>query len=659
MSNNSPTEKIHDHCCSADGVGTHGKQGHDHDHAHDHAHGDHSNSSWLQHWKLLVALVMLVALLVLAYGFNIELPKRVGLVVNAVAFLLAGWSVLRLAYRKLLLGDIFNEFVLMSVATLGAFYIGEYTEGVAVMVFYSIGEWFQESAVKRAKASIKALLDIRPDHVTVVRDGSPTRMKPSDVSVGEIIQVKVGEKVGLDGVLISNMATFNSAALTGESMPQTKSSGETVLAGMINLERVIEIKVNALFKDSKLSRILEMVQDATARKSQTQLFISRFAKVYTPIVFFLALALILLPSFIVDGYVFDEWLYRGLVFLVISCPCALVVSIPLGYFGGIGLASRNGILFKGGNFLDVMSKIDTVVMDKTGTLTKGVFKVQRVESVSIHVDEFVRVVAALERASTHPISRAIVAFAGDIDTLKATDVRELAGMGLQGVVNGKVVRAGNLKLLSQYKIDFPSELANEVNSLVAIAIDNEYAGYIVVADEVKDDARDAVENMRAQNLHTVMLSGDKQSVVDQVAKSLRIDQAYGNLLPAEKVDKVQQLKKSGKRIAFVGDGINDAPVVALADVGIAMGGLGSDATIETADVVIQNDQPSKIVTAIKIGKITRDIVWQNIILAMAVKGLVLLLGAGGVANLWEAVIADVGVALLAILNAVRIQRKNV
>jgi Cd2+/Zn2+-exporting ATPase len=615
-----------------------------------------AKAQWQQHLGLLIGLGILIIVLVLDYGFQIKLNKWTSLGVNGVAYLLAGWDVLALAIRKISRGDIFNEFVLMSVATLGAFYIGEYAEGVAVMVFYSIGEWFQDSAVDRAKASIKALLDIRPDKVTVIRDGDTLEIRSPEVRINEVIRVKPGEKVGLDGVLISDKASFNTAALTGESKPDTKYKEEPILAGMINLQSVADIKVSALFKDSKLSKVLAMVQDAAARKSQTQLFISSFAKVYTPIVFFLALALAFIPYFLVEDYVFNDWLYRALVFLVISCPCALVVSIPLGYFGGIGLASRNGILFKGGDFLDVMTKVDTVVMDKTGTLTKGVFKVQQVVATDIDERELVNLVALLERNSTHPIAQAIHEYAGKLTSTDTyTTVEELAGYGLKGIIKGREILAGNSKLLKKYSIPYPEAIDAIADTIVVAAIDQKYVGYLTIADELKEDAVEAVKLLHARNIKTVMLSGDKQSVVDKVAKHLGIANAYGNLLPADKVAKVEALKAEGRRIAFVGDGINDAPVLALADVGIAMGGLGSDAAIETADVVIQNDHISKVVTALQIGKLTRNIVWQNIALAMGVKVLVLTFGAFGVANLWEAVIADVGVAFLAILNAVRIQ----
>ncbi|MES2650683.1 MAG: heavy metal translocating P-type ATPase [Bacteroidota bacterium] len=619
-----------------------------------------TKAEWQQHLGLLIGLAILIIVLILDYGFGIKLDNWTSLTINSIAYLLAGWGVLVLAFKKALRGDFFNEFVLMSVATLGAFYIGEYAEGVAVMVFYSIGEWFQDSAVDRAKASIKALLDIRPDKVTVIRDGNSQQVYSADVKLEETIVVKSGEKVGLDGELVSERGVFNTAALTGESIPDTKYKGESVLAGMINLNTVSEIKVTALFKDSKLSKILEMVQDATARKSQTQLFISKFAKVYTPIVFFMALALALIPYFVVDTYVFNDWLYRALVFLVISCPCALVVSIPLGYFGGIGLASRNGILFKGGNFLDVMCKVDTIVMDKTGTLTKGVFKVQKVVAHHIDEKELVKLAALLEKNSTHPVGQAIIEYAGKLlGNQRATSVEEIAGHGLKGIIEGKEVLAGNLKLLKKFEIDYPKEITELVDTMVVVAVDQKYVGYIAIADELKEDAAETIKQLHRLNIRTVMLSGDKQAVVNDVAKKLKIDSAYGDLLPEGKVEKLENLKNEGRRIAFVGDGVNDAPVLALADAGIAMGGLGSDAAIETADIVIQNDQILKIVSALKISKLTRNIVWQNIILAMSVKILVLSFGAFGVANLWEAVIADVGVAFLAILNAVRIQRKKV
>lgn len=649
---------------SVEATANHGeavKEQHSADDGHDHSQIGEEDAGWKSHWPLLTGLALLAVMLTLEYGFEFVPKFPIDLIIYLAAYLLSGYNVLWMAWRKAKRFDFFNEFFLMSSATIGAFSIGSYSEGVAVMVFYSIGEWFQDAAVNRAKRSIKALLDIRPDEVTVVKDGQTEVVHPKDVEPGTIIQAKPGEKVALDGELVSEKAAFNTAALTGESKPDTKCKGETVYAGMINLNTVAEIKVNAKFTDSKLSKILEMVQDATSRKSKTQLFINRFAKIYTPIVFALAVLVCLVPYFFVDNYQFYDWFYRALVFLVISCPCGLVVSIPLGYFGGIGLASRNGILFKGSNFLDVMTEIDTVVMDKTGTLTEGVFKVQKVKPEGIDEKELLKLAAAIESKSTHPIALAVVEHAGKEATkgVKISDVEEIAGHGLKATVDGKAVLAGNAKLLKKFSIDFPSDITAIVNTIVVLAVDNKYSGYITIADQVKADAEQAINEMHTLGIKTVMLSGDKQSVVDDVSRKLSIDEAYGDLLPEGKVEKVQTLKNEGRKLAFVGDGVNDAPVVALADVGIAMGGLGSDATIETADIVIQNDQPSRIITAIKVGKTTKRIVWQNIILAMVVKIAILALGAGGVASLWEAVIADVGVALLAILNAVRLQRIKV
>ncbi len=639
-----------------------------HNHDHEHSHDESEEESLLKsRWRLWVSLFLLVGFVIAKYLLKLDVPKWLEIGLMTIVYLLAGYNTLERAFRSVRRGDFFNEFTLMSIATLGAFYIGEYSEGVAVMIFYEIGELFQDLAVNRSKSSIKALLDIRPDEVTVLRNGAATTVHPNKVNLGETIQIKAGEKVALDSELLSDTAVFNTAALTGESKPDTKRTGDTVLAGMINLDKVIELKVNTAFKDSKLSKILQLVQDATARKAPTQLLITRLAKVYTPIVFFLAVAICLLPYFFLSSYVFNDWLYRGMVFLVIACPCALTVSIPLGYFGGIGLASRNGILVKGSNFLDTVTKLDTLVSDKTGTLTKGVFKVREVNT-SLDKNDFIQTVAALESASTHPIAKAIVEYAekqmgkgqkSSEKEAKAKDIEEVSGHGLKGNINGKTVLAGNLKLLKKYTIAFPAELEQVVDTIVVVAIDNQYVGYITIADEVKEDAAKTIADLKALGIETVMLSGDKTAVVQKVAAELGITKFYGDLLPEDKVAKVQELKDLGKKLAFVGDGVNDAPVVALADVGIAMGGLGSDATIETADIVIQNDQPSKLVSAIKIGKITKGVVWQNISLAMGVKIAVMLLGAGGIATLWEAVFADVGVALLAILNAYRIQNKRI
>ncbi|MFZ6011669.1 MAG: heavy metal translocating P-type ATPase [Bacteroidota bacterium] len=573
------------------------------------------------------------------------------------AYIPVGLPVVAKGIRFAFRGDLFTEFFLMSIATIGAFYVGEYPEGVAVMLFYAVGELFQNAAVNRAKRSIKALMDVRPDTATVLRNGNYVSVGPSDVKVGETIQVKVGERVPLDGEMISEGSSFNTAALTGESKPSTIEKGEPVLAGMINEERVAEISVKKVFNESSLARILTLVQNATGRKARTELFIRKFARVYTPIVVFLAVALTLLPYFFVEQYVFNDWLYRALIFLVVSCPCALVVAIPLGYFGGIGAGSRNGILFKGSNYLDLMTRVDTIVMDKTGTLTKGVFKVQKVISLADE-NEWIPLVAALESQSTHPIGKAIVDYAGEVNkNTSVGSLEEIKGHGLKGVVNGKEVLSGNSKLLDKFGIEFPADVVDNSDTLVLAAVNKKFIGYIAIADEIKEDSKRAIDQMHASKLRTIMLSGDKQAVADKVAKKLGIDRAYGDLLPEHKVMRVEEIKAGKKEpIAFVGDGINDAPVLAISDVGIAMGGLGSDAAIETADVVIQTDQPSKIVSAIEIGKATRRIVWQNITLAFGVKLIVLALGAGGLATMWEAVFADVGVALLAILNAVRIQR---
>ena len=649
-------------CCSLEEkIDTKTGKPHSHDDGHDHEHDSENEFAWKEYLPAIISFVLLMSGLIFDYFIKPDFFKNyVRLAWYIISYIPVGIPVMKDAITSISKGAFFSEFFLMSIATLGAFFIGEYSEGVAVMLFYAVGELFQTAAVNRAKRSIKALLDIRPDTVNVNRNGTLQTISPNEIQIGETIQVKAGEKVALDGELISESASFNTAALTGESKPDTKNKGEQVLAGMINLNSVSDIKVTTLFKDSKLSKILAMVQDATARKSPTQLFISKFAKIYTPIVVFLAVGICLLPYLFVSNYVFNDWLYKSLVFLVISCPCALVISIPLGYFGGIGLASRNGILFKGSNYLDVMTKIDTVVMDKTGTLTKGVFKVQEIKAVGIDEKELLKLTAAIESKSTHPIALAVVQHAGDIIKNSSIDnVEEISGHGLKGTVDGKEVLAGNLKLLKKFNIDFDKEIENSVETIVVVAVNNKYAGYITIADEIKEDALQAIKDMHSLNIKTVMLSGDKQTVVDKVAKILGIDDAYGNLLPENKVEKVQALKNENRIIAFVGDGVNDAPVVALADAGIAMGGLGSDATIETADIVIQNDQPSKIVTAIKIGRVTKKIVWQNIILAMSVKVIVLIVGAIGIATLWEAVFADVGVALLAILNAVRIQKMKV
>lgn len=612
-------------------------------------------------WKQYIPVSISLLMLLVGIAMDNFIPDifngylRLGLYI--IAYIPVAFPVFREAVETIKEKDFFTEFTLMGMATLGAFIIGEYPEGVAVMVFYTIGELFQDSAVNRAKRNIKALLDVRPDTATVYRNDSYQTISPEEVEIDEVIQVKAGEKIPLDGIMLTSSASFNTAALTGESKPKTISAAETVLAGMLNLDKVIEIKVAKKYQDSSLARILEMVQDATSRKAKTELLIRKFAKIYTPIVFLLALFITVIPYFVVSDYIFSEWLSRALVFLVISCPCALVISIPLGYFGGIGAASKAGILFKGANYLDLMTKVNTVVMDKTGTLTKGVFNVQKVVSVNEDKqEEFVAIVAAMEKFSNHPIARAIVQFAKISDNYTATDVEEISGHGLKGIVNGEEVLVGNAKLMQKFNISYDRTIEFIVETIVIAAINGEYAGYITIADEVKDDAQTAISDMHLSGIkQVVMLSGDKSSITNNVASSLGIDNAYGDLLPEDKVRNIEELKADRNNvIAFVGDGINDAPSLALSDVGIAMGGMGSDAAIEVADVIIQTDQPSKIATSIKIAKATRQVVVQNIILAFSVKLIVLILGGFGLATMWEAVFADVGVSLLAILNAVRI-----
>lgn len=581
------------------------------------------------------------------------------LVWYAIAYLPVGFPVMKEGWEAILKKEFFTEFTLMVLATVGAFAIGQYPEGVAVMLFYAIGELFQSAAVRRAKNNIKALLDVRPSSASVFRNNRYEDVKPEEVQINETIQIKAGEKVPLDGEMLSDGSSFNTAALTGESKPKSIYKGGPVLAGMLNLDKVIELKVTKKFADSSLARILDMVQNATARKAKTELLIRKFAKIYTPIVFFLAVVLVVIPYFVVSDYVFAQWLYRALIFLVISCPCALVISIPLGYFGGIGAASKNGILFKGSNYLELITKLNTVVMDKTGTLTAGVFKVQEIVTNGMDKSEFIKTLAALEAKSTHPIAKAIAEYEKNQTKMyQAEEVVEIPGHGLKGKVNGNDVLAGNTRLLNKFGIRYDTKLDEIIESIVVVAINNQYTGYVLIADEVKEDAQEAIKQMHLNGItQIVMLSGDKNAITQKVAKHIGIDTAFGDLLPENKVQKVEELKQdTTKIIAFVGDGINDAPVLALSDVGIAMGAMGSDAAIETADVVIQTDQPSKIATAIKIGKATRSIVIQNITLAFAVKIIVLALGAGGLATMWEAVFADVGVALLAILNSVRIQK---
>lgn len=641
-----------------------------------------------QYLPAAISLLMLLAGITMNYFGLFRWPES-AFAWYALAYLPVGLPVLKEAIHGLRRREFFNEFTLMGIATIGAFCIGEYPEGVAVMLFYSIGEHFQESAVSRARKNIKALLDIRPETATAVRNGQPVEVHPREVKPGETLEVKTGGRIPLDGILQTERASFNTAALTGESVPRTIRKEEAVLAGMIVTDRVVQLRVDKPYNESALSRILAMVQDAAERKAPVELFIRRFSRIYTPVVVALALLIVLVPfaySLIEPSFsfVFNDWFYRALVFLVISCPCALVVSIPLGYFGGIGAASRAGILFKGGNYLDAITKVNAVVFDKTGTLTQGVFEVRRVESVLPGgEEELLSYVAAAEEKSNHPVARAIMRYAScsgekyfaptshrttpvganyyspnPTTQLPPSQVEEIAGNGLRACINGKEVLVGNGQLLRQSGVSYPHELDEIADTTIFCAVNRQYAGYLVLADEPKPDAARAIAELKRLKIDNIqILSGDKQEIVTNLAEKLGVPLAYGDLLPEGKVKHMEALKSNPAHcVAFVGDGINDAPVLALSDVGIAMGGLGSDAAIETADVVIQTDQPSKIATAIRIGRATRRIVWQNISLAFGVKLIVLLLGAGGMATLWEAVFADVGVALIAILNAIRIQK---
>lgn len=571
------------------------------------------------------------------------------------------------ALKSIMKKDFFNEFMLMTLATLGAFYVGAYPEGVAVMLFYTIGELVQDRAVDKAQHNIKALLDLRPVNARMICNEVVKLVNPQEVKIGDTIEIRTGERVPLDGIITDGKANFDTAALTGESVPQKVSIGEEVLAGMIDLDATVQIRVKKPYSESALSRILSLVEEASERKAPAENFITKLARIYTPTVVLLAVAIATLPYFFslfsTFDYVFSDWFYRGLIFLVVSCPCALVISIPLGYFGGIGLASRNGILFKGSNYIDAIVKVNTLFMDKTGTLTQGVFKVQQIVTKEINKNTFLNYVASAEQHSTHPIAKAIAECAKErnIEISNINDCTEKAGFGISAKICDKNILVGNTKMLDLYKIPYPTMLDEIPETTVVCAINGIYAGHIIVADALKKDSKKAMDELHKMQLtHIVMLSGDKEQIVKKTAKALEIKEAHGNLLPEQKVAYIAEAKKEKNNIvAFVGDGINDAPVLALSDIGIAMGGLGADAAIESADVVIQTDNPSKIATAIKIGHITRKVVWENVIAALSVKLIVMLLAALGVATLWEAVFADVGVAILAVANATKILYKKV
>ena len=617
---------------------------------------------------LILSFLLLVGGVILRY---LQLPfwmiPGVEVLWFLLAFLPVGFPVMVEVWKSIRQKDIFNEFSLMLLATIGAFCIGEYPEGVAVMLFYSVGERVQHRAVDRARRNIRRLLDVRPEKALVLRQGKEQSVFPGEVEVGEMIMVKPGERIPLDGLLQEEYALFDTSALTGESLPRTINRGEEVLAGMIVSGQAIRLKVTKPYEQSALARILALVQDASERKAPAELFIRRFARIYTPVVFLLALSIMLLPALVAAfhpgfDYFFKDWAYRGLVFLVISCPCALVISVPLGYFGGIGAASRKGILFKGGNYLDAITHVNTVVFDKTGTLTTGHFQVSSMEADTVSSQRLLSILLTLEEKSTHPVAQAVTRYAlqEGAGRIGVTHLQEYPGYGLEGVIEGKNVLVGNIRLLTDRGITVPAGISERVATVVVCAIAGKYAGHLLLSDTLKADAVEAIGRLKQLHIDNIqLLSGDKKEIVAIFATTLGIRHARGGLLPEDKAAYLEKLNaEAGVSAAFVGDGMNDAPVLALSDVGIAMGGLGADAAIESADVVIQTDQPSKVATAISIGRATRRIVKQNIAGAIGVKSLILIAGACGFVTLWAAVFADVGVALLAVLNSVRILSKK-
>ena len=611
----------------------------------------------------IIKAVSALALLVIGIIFEEKLhntPFEIAeYAVYITAYLIVGWKVIASAVKNIIRGQFFDEQFLMAIATLGAFAIHQMPEAVAVMLFYVTGELFQDIAVGRSRKSIKSLLEIKPDYANLKSGVEVIKVSPEEVKVGDIIVVKAGEKVPLDGTILDGTSFVDTAALTGESVPRKVNVKDEVMAGMINQSGLLTIKVNKLFGESSVSKILELVENATSQKAETEKFITTFARYYTPIVVIGALLLAVLPPLLFAGQTFGDWIYRALVVLVISCPCALVISIPLGYFGGVGLASRKGILVKGSNFLDALTQVTTVVFDKTGTLTKGEFKVSEVvTSNGFSKEEILEYAAYAETHSNHPVAQSITeAYQAKIDITKITQTEEISGHGIKAVVDGKTILAGNDKMLHKENIEH--SVCQVDGTVVHVTIDRVYAGYIIISDSLKDDAIEAIENLKAKKIQTVMLTGDNQYAAQAFAKRLGIDRFYSELLPEDKVKHIEQLiaESKGGKVAFVGDGINDAPVIARADVGIAMGALGSDAAIETADVVLMTDSPSKVALAIDVAKITRNIVWQNIYFAMGIKLAFIVLGVFGIATMWEAVFGDMGVALIAIFNALRILKK--
>ncbi len=601
--------------------------------------------------KIVIAFILFIIALVI--NFPNEWINK-GLYI--IAYLIVGFEVVSEAVENIFKGKVFDENFLMTIATIGAFAIGEFPEAVAVMLFYQVGELFQSYAVDKSRKSIASLMDIRPDYANVKRNNEISKINPGEVKIGETIIVKPGEKIPLDGKIVKGNSMLDTSALTGESLPREVKEKDEVLSGCINQNGLLEIEVTKEFGESTVSKILDLVENASSKKSKSENFITKFAKYYTPAVVIIAVFLAVIPTLVIEGTEFTDWLYRALTFLVVSCPCALVISIPLGFFGGIGGASKKGILVKGSNYLEALSNSEIVVFDKTGTLTKGVFEVQKIEPVGISKEQLIKYAAYAESYSNHPISVSIKkAYGEEIDTNLISKTEELSGRGVVATIEDEDVLAGNEKLMQEKNIEYTK--CNEVGTIVYIAINNEFAGYIVISDEIKEDSKKAIDDLKKNNIkQTVMLTGDRKDVGESVAKEIGINKVYTELLPDGKVEKVEQLLKEKTekgKLVFVGDGINDAPVLALADIGIAMGGLGADSSIEAADIVIMTDEPSKINTAMKISKKTMRIVKQNIIFAIGIKIAVLILSAFGLSTMWEAVFADVGVSVIAIINSLR------
>lgn len=602
-------------------------------------------------WRIIIGAAVLATAVLLSLN-----NEWLQIALFIISYIIVGGDVVKRAVKNIFKGQVFDENFLMSIATIGAFFIGEYPEGVAVMLFYQVGELFQSYAVGKSRKSIASLMDIRPDYANVKKGDELVKVDPDEVQIGDIIVIKVGEKIPLDGKVIEGSSMIDTSALTGESIPREVEVGSDILSGCININGVITAEVTKEFGESTVSKILDLVENASSKKSNSEQFITKFARYYTPVVVIIAVFLAIIPPLVIDGATFSDWIYRALAFLVVSCPCALVISIPLSFFGGIGGASKKGVLVKGSNYLEALAETEIVVFDKTGTLTKGVFNVQEIHPEGVSKEELLELTAHAESYSNHPISLSLKrAYSKEIDNGRISDVEEISGHGVIATVDGKKVMAGNIKLMKM--MDIPYFKGELIGTIVHVAVNNKYIGYIVIADEVKEDSAQAIKELKAANIkQTVMLTGDNKSIGSKVAKELGLDKVYAELLPADKVEKLEELfsQKSKKgKLAFVGDGINDAPVLARADIGIAMGGLGSDAAIEAADVVIMTDEPSKIATTMKISKKTLKIAHQNIVFAIGIKIIVLILSAFGITTMWAAIFADVGVTIIAVLNAFR------